>query len=76
MDNTQAQPEVQAGAQPELTITDLANIRSIVDAAVRRGAFGAAELSAVGAAYDKLNTFLNSVQPVKPAESAETPAEE
>jgi hypothetical protein len=68
MDNTQAQPEVQASAQPELTITDLANIRSIVDAAVRRGAFGAAELSAVGAAYDKLNSFLNSVQPQKPAD--------
>jgi hypothetical protein len=76
MDNTQAQPEVQAGAQPELTITDLANVRSIVDAAVRRGAFGAAELSAVGAAYDKLNTFLNSVQPAKSAETTETPAEE
>jgi hypothetical protein len=67
MDNTQAQTEEQASPQPELTITDLANIRSIVDAAVRRGAFGAAELSAVGAAYDKLNSFLNSVQPQKPA---------
>jgi hypothetical protein len=74
MDNTQAQPEVQAGAQPELTITDLANIRSIVDAAVRRGAFGAAELSAVGAAYDKLNSFLNSVQPTKPAEATDESA--
>ena len=67
MDNTQAQSEAQTATQPELTITDLSNIRSIVDAAVRRGAFGAAELSAVGAAYDKLNIFLNSVQPQKPA---------
>jgi hypothetical protein len=67
MDNTQAQSEAQTNTQPELTITDLSNIRSIVDAAVRRGAFGAAELSAVGAAYDKLNSFLNSVQPQKPA---------
>lgn len=76
MDNTQTQPEVQAGAQPELTITDLANIRSIVDAAVRRGAFGAAELSAVGATYDKLNSFLNSVQPQKPTDTTDEAATE
>ncbi len=56
---------------PELTITDLANLRSIVDAAVRRGAFGAAEISAVGATFDKLNTFLNAVAPPKAEEAAE-----
>ena len=76
MDNTQAQPEVQAGAQPELTITDLANVRSIIDAAVRRGAFGAAELSAVGADYDKLDSFLKSVQHQKPAEATDAPTAE
>ena len=54
---------------PELTITDLANLRSILDVAVRRGAFGASEVSAVGAAFDRLNTFLNAVNPPK----AETP---
>ena len=54
---------------PELTITDLANLRSIVDIAVRRGAFGASEVSAVGAAFDRLNTFLNAVNPPK----ADTP---
>jgi hypothetical protein len=54
-----AQPETTP--QPELTITDLTNIRSIIDFAVRRGAFGAAEISGVGTTFDKLNAFLNAV---------------
>jgi hypothetical protein len=52
-------------ATPELTINDLINLRSIIDVAVRRGAFGATEVSAVGAAFDRLNTFLNVVNPPK-----------
>ena len=66
--------EEQAAPAPELTITDLINIRSVVDVAVRRGAFGAAEASAVGAAFDKLNTFLNAVAPAKTEQTAQ-PAE-
>lgn len=61
-------PEMPAGGppqQPDLTITDLANLRAIIDVAVRRGAFSASEVSGVGAAYDKLNVFLNSVAPPK-----------
>jgi hypothetical protein len=65
--------QTEAAAPPELTITDLSNIRSVVDAAVRRGAFGAAEISAVGAAFDKLNNFLNAVAPAK--DSAAAPQE-
>lgn len=57
-----------APAAPELTITDLINIRSVVDVAVRRGAFGASEASAVGATFDRLNTFLNAVAPAKTEE--------
>ncbi len=57
-----------APTPPELTITDLVNIRSIVDVAVRRGAFGATEASAVGTAFDKLNMFLNAVAPTKTEE--------
>jgi hypothetical protein len=70
----QAQMESQAvGGQapqpaPELTITDLINVRSVIDVAVRRGAFGASEISAVGASFDKLNTFLNAVAPAKAEE--------
>ena len=52
-------------AAPDLTITDLANTRSIIELASRRGAFVANELSAVGATFDKLNAFLNAVAPQK-----------
>jgi hypothetical protein len=62
-----AQPE--ATPHPELTITDLTNIRSIIDFAVRRGAFGAAEISGVGTTFDKLNAFLNAVA-AKPEDGA------
>lgn len=54
--------------QPELTVTDLANIRAIIDVAVRRGAFGASEVSGVGTVFDKLNSFLNAVAPQKTEE--------
>jgi len=57
--------EASAPQTPELTITDLGNIRSIVDVAVRRGVFAANEISAVGATYDKLNAFLNAIAPPK-----------
>jgi hypothetical protein len=69
-----AQPEVaqtQDGAsttQPDLTISDLQNLRAIIDVAVRRGAFGASEISGVGTAFDKLNVFLNAVAPPKAQE--------
>jgi hypothetical protein len=57
--------------QPELSITDLQNLRAIVDVAVRRGAFGANEMSAVGATFDRVNTFLNAVAPQKSEEDTE-----
>ena len=57
------QPTEQQPTQPELTVSDLTNIRSIIDVAVRRGAFGASELTAVGATFDKLNAFVNAVAP-------------
>lgn len=47
-------------AQP-ITVADLDALRSIIDLAATRGAFQGAELSQVGAVYDKLTTFLNSV---------------
>jgi hypothetical protein len=62
MENQEQNNSVPAAtAQPELTVTDLNNIRAIIDAAVRRGTFSASEISGVGAAYDKLNSFLNSI---------------
>ncbi len=53
--------ETNAAPSPELTVSDLNNLKQIVEAAVRRGAFGAAELSSVGAAYDRLNNFLTAL---------------
>jgi len=62
---TQEAAAQEAPQTPELTITDLGNLRSIVDVAVRRGVFAANEISAVGATYDKLNAFLNAIAPPK-----------
>jgi hypothetical protein len=57
---------------PELTVTDLQNIRAIIDIACTRGAFKAAEMSAVGGVFGKLDTFLNAVVPAQAAEQAGT----
>lgn len=48
-------------AAPELTLNDLAAIRSVVEVASQRGAFKANELEAVGKTFNKLNTFLEAV---------------
>lgn len=46
----------------QLTIADLASIRSILEAASQRGAFKANELTHVGTVYDKLSAFLQATQ--------------
>jgi hypothetical protein len=45
----------------QLTITDLANIKGIIETACSRGAFQATEMSAVGTQYDRLVRFLNNI---------------
>lgn len=57
-----------AAPAPELNISDLQNLKSIIELASRRGAFVASELSAIGGVFDRLSNFLNSVAP--PAEEA------
>lgn len=53
---------------PELTVIDLQNLRAIIDIAARRGAYGAAEMASVGAAFNRLESFLKAVAPqVQPA---------
>lgn len=64
-------PEVK---QPELTIQDLGNLRAIIDVASQRGAFKAAEMAAVGTAFNKLNDFLNAVTPQSEESSAGQPS--
>ena len=58
-----SEQEKAPAAAPELTIVDLQNIRSVIDVASRRGAFGAAEMAAVGGVFNKLDAFLASVTP-------------
>jgi hypothetical protein len=55
---------------PELTVTDLQNIRAVIDVAATRGAFKAAEMAAVGSVFNKLDTFLAAVAPAQSAEQA------
>lgn len=53
--------EVAPQQSVELTVNDLAALREIINIASQRGAFKAAELEAVGKAYNKLNTFIEVV---------------
>jgi hypothetical protein len=55
---------------PELTVTDLQNLRAIIDIAASRGAFKAAEMAGVGAVFNKLDKFLAAVVPAQAAEQA------
>jgi len=60
------QPVVEEQAAPaedgaQLTIADLQGIAQVIDMAVRRGAFGASEVSEVGAIYSKLSGFLQII---------------
>jgi len=59
-ETAQAQEATQQQS-PDLNVNDLAALRSIIDVATQRGAFKAPELEAVGKAYNKLNSFLESV---------------
>jgi len=45
----------------QITVSDLGALHGIVDLAASRGAFRGAELTQVGAVYDKLTAFLNDV---------------
>ena len=69
----------QPSAQPEFSISDLQNLRAIVDLSAKRGTFTGAELSSVGQVYDRLNAFLNAVAPAQQpaqtsADTTDTPA--
>jgi len=51
----------------QLSITDLAVLKNIIDTACSRGAFKASEMKTVGEVYDKLTLFLDTV--IKQAEA-------
>jgi len=71
MTETTTQPEAQttaeAPASVDLTVQDLAGLRSVIDVASSRGAFKAAEMEAVGKLFNKLNAFLDQVAKQQPA---------
>ena len=54
----------------QLTINDIALARDVIDAAVKRGAFGAAEAKQVGTLFEKLDQFIKAA-----VEQAEADAE-
>ena len=45
----------------QLTVTDLSEIRTIIDLACTRGAFRANEMSRVGEIYDRLEVFISAI---------------
>ena len=53
----------------QLTINDIALARDIIDAAVKRGAFGAAEAKQVGTLYEKIDQFIKTAIAQAEAES-------
>lgn len=58
----QTQEAVQESAVPEsISLQDLQVLLQIVDLASSRGAFRGAELTQVGAIFDKLNAFLSFI---------------
>lgn len=61
----------EATPAPTLSIGDLNAIATLVDTAVRRGAFQAKEMSAVGASFDKLIGFLSYVEQQQQQQQAE-----
>ena len=62
--------EQEAPKGPELTVTDLQNLRAIIDIAATRGAFKASEMAGVGTVFNKLDKFLAAVVPAQAAEQA------
>lgn len=65
-----AQAAPAAGQEPPVVVTvnDLRLAAQIIDEAVARGAFRAAEVGGVSALYLKLTSFLNSVAPAEESE--------
>ena len=58
----------------QITIADLDTLKNIIDLACTRGAFRGAEISQVGAVYDKLSGFLAAVVEQAKAQEALTAA--
>ena len=72
--NENNNPTTSEEAGADLTLQDLAAIKSIVDVASSRGAFKPNEMVAVGQTYTKLTAFLDNVAKQAEAQKAAAPA--
>jgi|TARA_B110000503_G_C7164851_1_gene421389 hypothetical protein len=59
-----ARPELPQAATEQVTlgVVDLQNAAQVIDVAVSRGAFRAAEAAQVGTVFNRLTSFIQSVQ--------------
>jgi hypothetical protein len=57
----------------QLTINDIAACRNVIDAAFKRGAFGASEAREIGILYEKLDQFVTTA--IAQAQEAQAPVE-
>ncbi len=55
-------PEVEQAEPVTLGVADLQNAAQVIDVAVSRGAFRAAEAAQVGTVFNRLVAFIQSVQ--------------
>ena len=71
-EETQApEASAEAPAAPNLTVNDLAAVANVIDLAVQRGAFKAAEAKQVGEVFEKVAGFVQHVsEQQKAAEEA------
>lgn len=60
-EETQTQEQAPQQDSNELTISDLAAMKMIIDVASGRGAFKPNEMMVVGQTYNKLSAFLDNV---------------
>jgi hypothetical protein len=58
------------GNPNDLTVTDLAAMKSIIELASERAAFKPSEMAAVGTVYNKLELFLKAVEDQQKAAAA------
>lgn len=60
-ENTVATEQTERAVPDSISLNDLQVLLQIVDLASQRGAFRGAELTQVGAIFDKLNAFLTFI---------------
>jgi hypothetical protein len=68
-------PEAPTGESVTLGVADLQNAAQVIDVAVSRGAFRASEAAQVGAVYNRLVAFIQSVQQQQAAQQESAPKE-